>query len=85
MEETKEKLNTDNVSCKNCGAQMQFDPQKQMMMCPYCFSTDAVEKTVGNQERNALGLDNPIAHDTEMAITVAVEAIRNLIKEDKEK
>ena len=39
---------------------------------------------VGNQERNALGMENPIVHDTEIAIKVAVEAIRNLIKEDKE-
>ncbi len=40
---------------------------------------------IGNQERNALGMDNPIAHDTEMAIKVTVEALRKLIKEDKEK
>lgn len=39
---------------------------------------------VGNQERNAAGLDNPIVHDTEAAIKVAVEALRRLIKEDKE-
>lgn len=38
---------------------------------------------VGNQERNALGLDNPIVHDTEAAITVGVEAIRKLIDADK--
>ena len=40
---------------------------------------------VGNQERNALGMDNPIVHDTEVAIKVAIEAIRNLIREDKAK
>ena len=40
---------------------------------------------VGNQERNAAGLDNPIVHDTESAIKVAVEAIRKLIREDREK
>lgn len=40
---------------------------------------------VGNQERNALNMDNPIVHDTELAIKVAVEAIRNLIKEDRAK
>lgn len=40
---------------------------------------------VGNQERNAKGMDNPIVHDTESAIKVAVEGIRNLIKADKEK
>ncbi|RDU23715.1 uridine phosphorylase [Anaerosacchariphilus polymeriproducens] len=40
---------------------------------------------VANQERNAAGLENPIVHDTEAAIKVAVEAIRKLIKADKEK
>lgn len=40
---------------------------------------------VGNQERNALGMDNPMVHDTECAIKVAVEAIRKLIKQDTEK
>ena len=40
---------------------------------------------VGNQERNALGTDNPIVHDMEIAIKVAVEGIRNLINEDKGK
>ena len=38
---------------------------------------------VGNQERQNAGLDNPIVHDTEAAIKVAVEAIRRLIKEDR--
>lgn len=38
---------------------------------------------VGNQERMAAGLDNPIVHDTEAAIKVGVEALRILIKEDK--
>ncbi|MDE7476700.1 MAG: uridine phosphorylase [Lachnospiraceae bacterium] len=34
---------------------------------------------VGNQERNALGMENPIVHDTESAIKTAVLAIRKLI------
>ncbi len=38
---------------------------------------------MANQEREALGLDNPVAHDTEMAIKVAVEALRKLIAADK--
>jgi uridine phosphorylase len=37
---------------------------------------------MANQERQAKGLDNPVVHDTERAIQVAVEAIRKLIKED---
>ena len=40
---------------------------------------------VANQEREKLGLENPVVHDTDMAIQAAVEAIRNLIKEDKAK
>lgn len=35
---------------------------------------------VANQEREAEGLENPEVHDTDMAIRVAVEAIRMLIK-----
>lgn len=38
---------------------------------------------VANQERAKLGLENPVVHDTDRAIQVAVEAIRNLIKEDR--
>ena len=38
---------------------------------------------VANQEREKLGLFNPVVHDTEMAIQVAVEALRRLIREDK--
>ena len=37
---------------------------------------------MANQEREKQGLDNPVAHDIDMAIRVAVEAIRKLIKED---
>ena len=44
--------------------------------CGSCFLV------VANQEREKLGLENPVAHDTDMAIQVAVDAIRKLIKED---
>ena len=39
---------------------------------------------VANQEREKAGLENKQVHDTEGAIEVAIEAIRNLIKEDRE-
>ncbi len=39
---------------------------------------------MGNQERDAAGLPNPIVHDTEAAIATAVEALRLLIKKDRE-
>lgn len=40
---------------------------------------------VANQEREILGLDNPVIHEVDMAIKVAVDAIRNLIKYDQSK
>lgn len=39
---------------------------------------------VANQEREKAGLENPVVHDTETAIKVAVEALRILIKKDRE-
>ncbi len=38
---------------------------------------------MANQEREKLGLNNPVVHDTDMAIRVAVGALRNLIREDR--
>ena len=38
---------------------------------------------MANQEREKEGLENPVVHDTDMAIRVAVQAIRNLIKADQ--
>ncbi len=46
-----------------------------------CGSTFLV---VANQEREKVGLENPIVHDTDLAIKVAIEGIRELIKQDKE-
>ena len=40
---------------------------------------------VGNQEREKLGMDNPILHDTDNAIKVAVEGVRELILRDRKK
>lgn len=47
--------------------------------CGSCFLA------VGNQERAKAGLENPIVHDTEGAIKVGIEALRILIRQDKEK
>ena len=38
---------------------------------------------MANQEREKLGLENPVVHDTDGAIRVAVGAIRKLIEEDR--
>lgn len=40
---------------------------------------------MANQTRAAKGLSNPIIHDTDGAIRTAVEAVRILIREDREK
>ncbi len=39
--------------------------------------------TVGNQEREKAGMDNPKFHDTDKAIRTAIEAIRILIRNDR--
>ena len=38
---------------------------------------------VANQEREKLGLNNPVVHDTDGAIKIAVNAIKHLINSDK--
>ncbi|HIZ66792.1 MAG TPA: uridine phosphorylase [Candidatus Blautia pullicola] len=38
---------------------------------------------VANQEREKEGLENPVVHDTDVAIQVAVQAIRKLMEADK--
>ncbi len=43
----------------------------------------AIFLTVGNQEREKQGLDNPVVYDTDSAIKIAIEAVRILIQEDK--
>ena len=40
---------------------------------------------VVNQERQAAGMENPIVHDTEAAIKVAIGALRRLIREDRKR
>ena len=41
--------------------------------------------TVANQEREALKLNNPVEHDTDKAIKTAIEALKILIANDKNK
>ncbi len=38
---------------------------------------------LANQEREKAGLDNPVVHDTDMAIRVTVEALKALIRSEK--
>ncbi len=39
---------------------------------------------VANQEREKAGLSNPVEHDTDAAVRTGVEALRRLIRQDKE-
>ncbi|MDO5132486.1 MAG: uridine phosphorylase [Eubacteriales bacterium] len=41
--------------------------------------------TVANQEREKLGLYNPVVHDTDQLIRVSVDAVRRLIRRDLKK
>ena len=43
----------------------------------------AVFLTMANQEREVLGLSNPVVHDTDMAVRVGVEALKKLIEQDR--
>ena len=43
----------------------------------------SVMMVLANQTRREMGLDDPQVYDTEMAVTVAVEALRELILKDK--
>lgn len=45
--------------------------------------TGSVFLTVANQEREKLGMENPVVHDTDMAIKTAIEALRILIQKNK--
>lgn len=47
--------------------------------CGSCFLV------VANQEREKVGLQNKQCHDTEIAIKVAIQALKNLIDEDLKK
>lgn len=42
----------------------------------------AIFLVVANQEREKVGLPNPVVHDTDKAIRTAIEAIRRLIREE---
>lgn len=37
---------------------------------------------VANQEREKLGLENPVVHDTDLAVRIAVDAIKGMIAKD---
>lgn len=44
--------------------------------------TGSVFLAVANQEREKLNLDNPVVHDTDMAVKTAIEALKILIRSD---
>ena len=54
-----------------------------IVACYLKVKVGSIFLVVANQEREKRGLENPVAHDTELAIKTAVEAIKNLIAENK--
>lgn len=44
----------------------------------------SVMLVMANQERAKKGLSNPVVHDTDVAIRTAIEAVRNLIRQDSQ-
>ena len=54
MENTqpKEKLSTDHFSCPSCGAEAQFNPKTQMLICPYCNNESYIDNQTGVDEQN---------------------------------
>lgn len=45
----------------------------------------SVMLVIANQTRRAMGLEDPQVYDTDLAVRVAVEALRELIRKDREK
>ena len=66
----------DGVRCSFCSGKSFIVAGKLRVRAGSCFLV------VANQEREKLGLDNPVVHDTDKAIQVAVQAIRELIRAD---
>lgn len=40
---------------------------------------------MANQEREKAGLENPVIHDTDAAVRVAISAVRKMIAADRKK
>ena len=44
----KEKLESQNYSCSNCGARVEFNPGMQKLECPYCGSITDIDISDGH-------------------------------------
>lgn len=54
----KREVDTDHVKCAGCGANMEFDPASQKLVCRHCGRTEELEKQFGAPELDYLkGLD----------------------------
>ena len=60
-----------------------FIPKKALPFMFVKMSLTITALVVANQERAKLNMENPVVHDTELAITTAVEALRDIIRKDK--
>jgi uridine phosphorylase len=72
---------------KKCGALASEMESAAVFVVGSCLGvrTGTILLTIANQERKRLGMDNPQVYETDQAIRAAVEAIRILIAQDKER
>lgn len=70
---------------KRCGALASEMESAALFIVAQCRKVRAgsVFLVVANQERESIGLENPVVHDTAKAIECAVEALRILIRKDR--
>lgn len=72
-------------ACKKLGCLASEMESAALFIVASCLHVRAgsVFLVMANQERERLGLENPVVHDTDRAIRTAVEAVRKLIREDQ--
>lgn len=79
-----ELLNKWNAWCKlGCKASEMESAALFITAASLNVKAGSVLVVLANQEREKLGLENPVVHDTDMAIRTAIEAIKIMIKKEK--
>ena len=80
-----ELLNKWDAWCKLGAKASEMESAALFMVAAYRkVKCGSIFLVVANQERAKAGLDNPVVHDTDLAIRVAIEAIKILIGEKKD-
>lgn len=79
-----ELLNKWNAWCKlGCKASEMESAALFIVAASLNVKVGSVFLVMANQEREKLGLENPVVHDTDMAIRTAIEAIKIMIRKEK--